>query len=307
MFYKLKNTLGRSAFKHRSRGILDTPAIRPDKSAGFALLSQIRHDDMQMYLLAIKSFAFRLAPASVFIVDDGSLTEEDIRLLEKHVPGHTLLSAPSIGLSGCPKGGTWERLISIVQLVGRHYVIQLDADTVTLSDIPEVARCVADNRSFSIGTWDNQESETMTERIKVARTHALGESPHIQIVAEANMAAFEGYEGLRYIRGCSGFSGFAKASITPARLSALATQMGAVLGKRWSEWGTEQFMSNVIVANSDNPVVLPHPKYCDCTRYTDGNPAFVHFIGTCRFAQGRYAGAAQDLIKSLSSNPESLQ
>lgn len=299
MFYKLKNTLGRSAYALSTRAILDTAPVSHHANAGFALLSQIRHDDVRMYLVAVKSFAYRLPPAAVVVVDDGSLTQEDHSLLKKHIPGCQVVRAAENRLEGCPQGGTWERLIAISKLVKDFYVIQLDADTVTLNAIPEVARCVSENRSFCIGTWDNQEPETMQERIEVARRHIDTPRPHVQLLAEAKMDALPGHENLTYIRGCSGFSGFAKGSFTPSKLANLSAQMAHALGERWTDWGTEQFMSNVIVANSDRPFVLPHPKYCDCTRYVAGLPAFVHFIGTCRFSQGKYAEASRKLIAQL--------
>lgn len=305
MLFKLRKTLERRTFNVSSRGILKTPPVVCDQGARFSLLSQIRHDDVQMYLLAVKSFARQLAPKTVFIVDDGSLTAEDIEILDEHVPGHLRFSAPKISLAGCPRGGTWERLITISQLVSDSFIIQLDADTVTFEKLSEVAECVAANRSFSIGTWDNQRAESMQERLDVAKPLAKTSEAHIQIIAEAHLDVIPGFETMKYIRGCSGFSGFAKGSFNPERLSELSSHMGSTLGERWSEWGTEQFMSNVIVANSSEPVVLPHPKYCDCTRYNTNAPAFVHFIGTCRFAKGRYASAAIELIERLAQETKS--
>jgi hypothetical protein len=303
MFYRLKTTLARSLFNLQCRRVLHTPPLRLSPAAGFTVLSQIRHSDLLMYLLAIKSFARQLAPAAIHIIDDGTLTAADRALLARHLPGSLVHSTATLTLPHCPRGGTWERLIAISHLVQHSYVIQLDADTLTLDAIAEVAACIRDQRSFCIGTWDEQTAETMQERIEVARKHAVGPRPHVQLVAEAGMNALAGFESMRYIRGCSGFSGFARASFDPQRLDELSRQMGEKLGKRWAEWGTEQFMSNVIVANSPNPCVLPHPRYCDCSRYdrerTVRVPAFVHFIGTCRFHKGRYARAAGSLIQHL--------
>lgn len=303
MFYRLKTTLARSLFNLQCRSVLRTPPLRLSPTAGFAVLSQIRHSDLLMYLLAIKSFARQLSPAAIHIIDDGTLSAADRGLLAHHLPGSQIHSTTTLTLPHCPRGGTWERLIAISQLVQHSYVIQLDADTLTLDALPEIATCIRDQRSFCIGTWDEQTAETMQERIEVARQHAIGPRPHVQLVAEAGMNALSGFDAMHYIRGCSGFSGFARASFDAQRLDELSRQMGEKLGTRWSEWGTEQFMSNVIVANSTNPCVLPHPRYCDCSRYDREGarpmPAFVHFIGTCRFHKGRYARAASRLIRHL--------
>lgn len=300
MMFRLKNSIARTCFDYRTRNIFATGPLRLDPSSGFGLLSQIRHADLTMYLLAVKSFSSRLAPASVHIVDDGSLTCEDRRLLAQHIPGHVMLRAEDFRRSDCPRGGTWERLIAIAHLVKDRYTIQLDADTLTLDTVPEVAECVRTNTSFAIGTWDQQTPETMKERREVALRHVQGERPHIQLIAESRLDALDNFDSMLYIRGCSGFSGFAKGCIVPDRLGAWSNQMRAVTGDRWSDWGTEQFMSNIVVANSQSSRVLPHPRYCDCTRYVAGQAAFVHFIGTCRFKGGHYAKTAGQLIARLS-------
>lgn len=301
MFFRLKATLARSLFNLQCRHVLRTPAMPLAPGAGFAVLSQIRHCDMLMYLLAIKSFSRQLAPAAIHIIDDGTLTAADHAVLTRHLPGCTVHAMTGLALPHCPGGGTWERLIAISRLVRDSYVIQLDADTLTLDALPEIAACIRDNRSFCIATWDDQTPETMQERIEVARQHATGPRPHVQLVAEAGMDALTGFETMHYIRGCSGFSGFARGSFDPQHLDELSRQMGEKIGARWSDWGSEQFMSNVIVANSGAPCVLPHPRYCDCSHYRPDEPApvFVHFIGTCRFRKGRYARAATRLIRRL--------
>ncbi len=56
-----------------------------------------------------------------------------------------------------------------------------------------------------------------------------------------------------------------------------------------AEWGSEQVMSNIVVANVPSAVVLPHPKYADCHKMEPGVTQFIHFIGSCRFDGGNYA------------------
>ena len=73
--------------------------------------------------------------------------------------------------SVCPKkkGGCWERILLISEYVKDYFVIQLDADTLTLGDIPEVHQWVSGKTSFALGTQSGQFIETMrelNERIK---------------------------------------------------------------------------------------------------------------------------------------------
>lgn len=298
MFYSLKNRAGRTMFAWRCSGILKTPPLRLEGDLRFALLSQVQHKDLLMYLLAVKSFALQLKPQAIYIVNDGSLTSEDRQILDQHLPGHTLYSLADFRSSKCPRGGTWERLLAISARVSDHYVVQLDADTLTLGPIDEVRDCIEGGRAFSIGTWDEQTPETMQERHEVAARLALNPNAHIQVAAEAALDKLSGFESMRYIRGCSGFSGFPQGSFSPETIEGISQQMAAALGHRWSEWGTEQFTSNIIVANTKDPMVLPHPKYCDCTQLR-GDPVFVHFIGTCRFRGGAYQRLGRKTIAAL--------
>ena len=102
------------------------------------------------------------------------------------------------------------------------------------------------------------------------------------------------------MRGCSGFAGFAARSFSREQVEALSQEMYAALGSKWNMWGSEQFTSNVMVANSPSAVVLPHPKYCACNR-VQAATAFIHFIGSCRFNDGTYARLARRVIGELES------
>ena len=77
--------------------------------------------------------------------------------------------------------------------------------------------------------------------------------------------------------------------------------MAAALGEVWNQWGSEQVMSNIVVANAAQAAVLPHPKYCDCSRIKTDVTAFIHFIGSCRFKHGIYQALATAAIQRLQS------
>lgn len=254
-----------------------------------------------MYLAAVKSFAQRLPPREVHVVDDGSLDASDRALLAEHAPGvifHPLAECRDPAL---PAGGTWERLTAIAHLSEDRYVVQLDADTLTLDAIDEVAATISAGRSFSIGTWDNQAVEVASERARTARAHLGTARPHIQVLAEAQFDRIGGGQALSYVRGCSGFSGFAASTGKLDFIRERSRELHALLGDRWLEWGSEQVMSNLVVANQPAARVLPHPEYADCEKMRPGVTRFVHFIGTCRFRQGRYANwVRQTLLDSAS-------
>jgi hypothetical protein len=288
MFYKQKDQLRRWWFGRRTRCILKSPPIKLDVG-GPALLTLLQHKDVQMYLAAIKSFARHLRPNEVHIVDDGSLTSEDRVLLGEHVPGVVFHDLKTSREHDLPSGGCWERLSAVARLSETRYVIQLDADTLTLAGIPEVEEAVRNKQSFTIGTWDDQALEPAIERARAAQAHLGNGTPHVQLLAEAAFDRLHNNEDLLYVRGCAGFAGFAPGPGKLQLMKTLSAQLSALIGDRWQEWGSEQVMSNLVVANQPNAIVLPHPAYADCEKKQCGRTRFIHFIGTCRFRTGDYA------------------
>ncbi|ODU12271.1 MAG: hypothetical protein ABS91_01905 [Thiobacillus sp. SCN 64-35] len=290
MFYNLKNKLGRAWFDHRARGVLRSLPVTLVKDANApAVLSQVQHKDVLMYLGAVQSFACRLALAEVHVVSDGSLTEADRALLARQIPGIQFHELADCREPGLPQGACWERLTAIARLSRTRYVIQLDADTLTLAGIDEVRSAVRNGQSFSIGTWDGQVIEAAVDRAHAAQARISGAKPHIQLLAEAHFDRLNEAPALKYVRGCAGFSGFARGEGKLELMRNLSGQLQALLGDRWLEWGSEQVMSNLVVANQQGAIVLPHPEYADCIKMRQGTTRFIHFIGTCRFQGGIYA------------------
>lgn len=294
MFYKLKDRLRRSYFSSRVQGILHTAPVELGDTTAPILLSQLQHKDVLMYLAAVKSFARQIPPSIVHVVDDGSLTPEDRVLLSLHVPDirfHALVDCREPGL---PTGGTWERLTAIARLSKTHYVIQLDADTLTRGPIDEVKNTVQANCAFAIGTRNGQEIEIARELAGWTRAGA-GTANHVQIQAEIHFDRLREAPTLKYTRGCSGFAGFPAGPGKIELMRSVSAQMQELIGDKWNEWGSEQVMSNLVVANQSDTMVLPHPEYTDCEKLQPDTTRFVHFIGTCRFRNGRYA----DMINRL--------
>lgn len=295
MFYKLKDQLRRKNFSRRVQYLLKTaPLVLGDPSAP-AVLSQLQHKDVLMYLAAIKSFATRVPVGAVYIVDDGSLTDVDRKLLNDHIPGIRFMVLAECRDTRLPRGGTWERLIAIARLSESRYVVQLDADTLSLGQLEEVVQACRSDRSFTIGTWDGQTPETASECAIRARGALTRIKSHVQIEAEALFDKLSNSASLRYVRGCSGFAGFARGPNKLDFMYELSSQLQSLLGQTWNHWGSEQVMSNLLVANQPNAFVLPHPDYTDCEKMQPGRARFVHFIGTCRFRDGHYA----DMIRRV--------
>ncbi|HZF80518.1 MAG TPA: hypothetical protein VEZ89_12090 [Rubrivivax sp.] len=213
-----------------------------------------------------------------------------------------LRDATEFHAPGRVSGGTWERIWAIAEYAQDSFVVQLDADTVTVERPTGVLEAIAQKASFTLGTDDGQRIAPVAVTATWARARAEGPSDHIQQQAESLLDQFDPPGQWQYVRGCSGFAGFAPGSISPQRLHAVSDGMRALLGERWDRWGTEQVTSNLLIASSQNGRVLPHPEYCAPHRRTDAT-VFMHFIGYVRHKTGLYGQLATRLARELAANP----
>lgn len=297
MFSQLRKRLNTRRFDHAARGIFATPRAACDPGSELLILTQLHHPDVTMYMLAAKSFAQHVRPTGFVIVDDG-LTADDRRLLSAHFENLRFVDSASVALGACPQGGCWERLMSIVAENDRHYVIQLDADTLTVASPDEVLRCVREGRSFTMGTPSGRKTVSLDEATRQAEQ---APSDHVQSVAERALARYPAAAEHKYVRGCAGFAGFARGSLTAHAAETFSTRMEALVGRaKWREWGSEQVTSNFLIANMPASQVLPverYPFWAPGRSLADS--ALVHFFGKFRFTGGMYQAQARRLIAEL--------
>lgn len=303
MFYRLKDNIKRGWFNFRCREIIRTPPIRMIKN-NVLILSMVSHVDLLMYLIAIKSFYYYLREGQIVVINDGSLTPNDLGTLSYHIPDLRLIDIADIKTGNCPKGGTWERHLFIADNVKHHYIIQLDADTVTYQEMPEVVKCIKDNISFAIGTEPELLVRPMKytcEKVKPWLSYKWGRDS-TQVISESNFCNLINYEKMLYVRCGSSFTGFAKNSFSRKNVESFSQNMESIIGLRWRGWGSEQVTSNFVIANTPGACVLPYPKYASYflnygINYE--NSAFVHFIGINRFKNGLYMQFARYIIKMI--------
>lgn len=300
MLYSIKDKIRRFFFQRICRKVLATAPLRMDKDSDTAVLTLLQHKDVFMFLIAVKSFSRQIPIGDVYILNDGTLTSRDKTILSSHIEQVEFIELNEIANEHCPRGSCWERLFAIAERAREQYIVQIDSDTVTLGAIPEVRELIKKNHSFVIGTWDNQTIEPMqisSERIrKNVNPTADG---HVQMVAEQAFEGLSDCRDLKYVRGCAGFSGFAKGSIDKDFIERISTEMETLIGNKWHDWGSEQVMSNIVVANTPDAAVLPHPKYCDCTKINATETQFIHYVGSCRFTTQHYATTVAKTITSL--------
>lgn len=295
MLYRLRRRANYAIFNATCGAIELTTPIAPTAD-GPIVLSMVNRRDYIPYLIAAKSLFRRLHRGRFHVIDDGTMTAAQRSGIRHHLRAE-IESIKAVTLGPTPRGGTWERLTRIADLVTDSYVIQMDCDTLTVGDIDEVREAIDDDASFTLITHPNTHYCSITEACAVARADPATD---IHTVAEQILDRLGSPQTSRYVHGCSGFAGFAKGSFDRSEIYRISRIMEEALGNRWSEWGSEQVTSNYIVSNASRIATLPYPKY----RNYDAEPigpdtSFIHFIGTHRFRHGYYRRRARREVAAI--------
>lgn len=299
MLYNLKKNIQRSLFERAIRTILHTPPLVTTDD-NVMIVSMLKASDLHMYLLAIKSFYRFLKIGRVTVVADRDIDEAATNALRTHIPAVRIVPIETIDVGPCQQGGTWERLLYILEQTANHYVIQLDADTLCQGpDIREVVECVRANRPFVLA---GSELTQLVSMSKAAEMAAQIEGEYIGNIAERNFAALPQADTRRYLRASSAFAGFSRGGASRALVEEFHGEMEAILGTRWREWGTEQCASNYAIANSPDPLILPYDRYLHYwppARHDFRKSNFIHFLGTYRYDGGLFGTLGRKIIDEL--------
>lgn len=295
MLKKLVEKYHKAEFNFLVRDVLRTPPLEASGDNP-VIISMLRHSDILMYLLAVKSFYRRLGRGRIVIINDGTLDQQDMALLREHIRPVEFVSAASLHSNLCPSYISWKKLFCIVNFIKEGFAIQLDSDTLTVgNDLADVQQCIDTETSFILGTWANQDIVSFATAAAEARK---SDSQHVQMAAERNFENIEGFETMKYIRGCSGFDGFARGLFDMNDLENFSQKMFGLIGDKWGEWGSEQTMSNILVANSPRARILPYPEYYNYWGKEE-KASFIHFVGTYRYHQRVYPREARKVITEL--------
>ncbi len=288
------------------KAVFSTPPIAPQID-GVVVFSMIGTRVVAPYLVAAKSFMQALGRGRVVLLDDGSLTPTDKSVLAAHLGDPELRSIHDVETGDVPRGGCWERLMTLIDLSAHDYVIQLDSDTVTLGTVDEVRAAIAARRSFTILGGSDGEAQglkTLTDfRLDVYPDgpDALAPDAHVQTQIEARMDLLPDPDVRHYVRACAAFTGFAPGSVSLADALVFSRAAQAAVGADiWRQWGSEQVASNFLVANTPDPVLLPYARFFHF--WNDGDrpdPGVVHFPGTHRYTGAAYARATATALESL--------
>jgi hypothetical protein len=277
--------------------ILNTPPIQP-KNDGLVIFSMIGTSVLLPYLVAVKSLWQQLQRGRVAILDDGSLTAQDRAILAQHCGDPQILRMQDIPMGNFPKGGKWERLLTVLDHRAGEYWLHLDSSTVTLGPLPEVERAISANRSFILLADDIVPDEPV-ELSGIAQA-CIGVEKITGI--ESAMGRMAPGLGWKYVRGTTGFAGFAAGNAGRELAGAFVARLKDLVGSdEASLRDADQIAASFLIANEGAPVCLPQDKY---RRYR-GEPwsedcQFLEFTGDHRHANGGFIEASQRAIGQIS-------
>lgn len=295
--YRLASRLNSKLHDRVCRPVLGTAPIKAQDD-GVVIFSMIGTKVLLPYLVAVKSFWHQSRCGKVILLDDGSLTDVDRRILAHHCDNPEIITMSSVDRGEFPKGGCWERLLSILDRRRENYCVQLDSDTVTLGPVDDVTAAISANRSFTLlgGEEWNIGAKSCVAFSRDHYPHGAMDS-HIQTRMEAALDNLPRADKLRYIRGCAGFTGFARDTGADPRSQAafFRNEMERLLGDEAMKiWGSEQVTSSFLIANDTDPLLLPYSRYHNFwgENWQD-DMRFVHFVGSHRYTGDAYAAATR--------------
>ncbi len=302
LFDRLLRKLREYRLQRACQAVLSTPPAQVHDD-GVVIFSMIGTRVLLPYLVAAKSFQAQLGRGRFAILDDGTLTASDKAVLAHHLGNPPITAISKVETGPCPRGGTWERLLTILDLRMHDYVIQLDSDIVALGPVAEVIEAIDASRSFTLRGEATAEVLSLAEIADRAAGNRQSSRQHVQSAIEQALDRVQiaCRSAPKYVRGCSGFAGFAPSSEGRELALAFSQEAERLLGQdRWSEWGSEQVTSNFVVANEANALLLPYGRYLNFwNEPLNDDAAVVHFIGTYRYHRGAYLAAVQRAIADL--------
>lgn len=300
IYKSIKHKIIGQIYQISIKGIRKTRPIEYRLDNSVVIFSLINTDNVDMYLVAIKSFMYNFGYGRVEVLIDGKLTNSQIELLNFHIPHLVMSQADLVDTKGCPSYSSWKRLFKVVELSKDAYVIQLDSDTISCKPHSEVHLAVKKQQAFltSEPCWakavDTQFLQDIVQQWK---------NPHVQTRAESHFDEIAFYaENRSYLRGCAGFAGYPKNFASIKKIKEFSEQIENFIGPTWKKWGSEQTTTCSLLSQTLNPISLTWPYYQNYG-FPESNEklesmSLIHFIGSNRFNDFNYILLSRRFIKA---------
>jgi len=196
-------------------------------------------------------------------------------------------------------------LLFIWKAAQASYVVQLDADTITLGGWMRLVQCIQTNTKLHTGyegrasnrhdegsacaAWPSSFATATASRVRRADRH------------RGSIDQLPGYAHLKYVRGSAGFAGYGMKSYERETLEDFADAMERAIGtEKLREWGGDQVASNFSSPTLPSACVFPFPKYATTTRAIRRRVVLHSLHGTYRFRKGVYRRLCRAFLREAS-------
>lgn len=296
------------------RGISKTPAMQTNPEADTGIHSAVPHRYLFAYLVAIKSFLHYHSDITVFVHDDGSLTEEDKNLIRTHITGVRIIDRGAADRHFEDKVGdpfltrvrksytSYLKLFDPTLMSDKKRIIIVDTDTLFL------------RRPNAVIDWVEQGGKPWYHRVpqgkmKKSDGGALAgltqlQDTHIQTLITRDLDEINQTLGKQYAVSPgfnSGFIGYEHGTVRFDELKNLFQLLYDKFSEKIFRWGAEQTTHGMILCGQ-GATALPVEEYFVYTqRNADlaNNATFIHFIGENRFYRMQYPRLAARVVREL--------
>jgi hypothetical protein len=156
--------------------ILKTPCFECNPDAEVEIHSLTCHRDLNIYLLAIKSFLRFYNDVAVIVHDDGSLNNKDILMLKKHIKNIKIITKKeadekvNLFLKNKPNCKYFRNICPIAKqlfdytvLSKNKKIISLDSDIIFLKKPDEVIKWIKNKTNLIIYNYENTKSQILSK------------------------------------------------------------------------------------------------------------------------------------------------
>ncbi|MDO9241852.1 glycosyltransferase [Methylicorpusculum sp.] len=293
--------------------IAKTASIETNPNAKTEIHSAVPHRYLYAYLFAIKSLLYYHSDLSVVIHDDGSLLDEDKRLIKIHLPNCRLIDRAFANaefeklnnpfLSKVRGSYTsYLKLFDTTLFNQSERIIILDTDTLFLKEPKEIIDWIINggNPWYHMAPRGKMKVEKEFEIANYAKLQDV----HIQTLIiddldDINKSLNKNYTIQQGF--CSGFIGYDSGTINFSELEELFKLLYEKFGDKIFRWGAEQTTHGLILC-SKGAVSLPLEDYFVFTHanaHLADNAKFLHFVGENRFHKLIYPKLSNVVLKKL--------
>jgi hypothetical protein len=310
MLYRLRQQLNRSYFSWRTRAILSTSPLPASSGADCSIHTMLSQRDVPMYLPAIKSLLRFSPPVRVVVHSDGSLDDEAVALMRRHVSGIAVVAADEADRRAASTLGadsylfrwrrhdaSWRRVIDTELWCETPRRIVVDPDVIVLRR-PDalIDWIVGGDRPFLFGQPPRPGaltgSPTFIQTIFRERIHDL--ATRLDLPSQFPQGATSGFYGCGRELSLSSIERVLRA--------------GEAEGFPMAQWGSEQCTVIYLLLASGGTRLDP-------LRYLNYDPTCddlldeacaVHFYGTYRYRRRIYPRLAARVAMDLQNAARSL-